>query len=47
MSPNAKVDQDHTFRLRTRGRVYRYYLLWISQLPEGGEAQVQELSLLR
>ena len=47
MSPQAKVQQDHTFRLRTRGRVYRYYLLWINELPEGGEAQVQELSLLR
>ena len=47
VSPDAKVKQDHTFRLRTRGRVYRYYLLWISELPEGGEAQVQELSLLR
>jgi serine/threonine-protein kinase len=47
VSPEAKVKQDHTFRLRTRGRVYRYYLLWISALPEGGEAQVQELSLLR
>jgi serine/threonine-protein kinase len=47
VSPDAKVKQDHTFRLGTRGRVYRYYLLWISQMPEGGEAQVQELSLLR
>ena len=47
VSPDAKVKQDHTFRLRTRERVYRYYLLWISELPEGGEAQVQELSLLR
>jgi eukaryotic-like serine/threonine-protein kinase len=47
VSPEAKVKQDHTFRLGTRGRVYRYYLLWISKLPEGGEAQVQELSLLR
>jgi eukaryotic-like serine/threonine-protein kinase len=47
VSPQARVQQDHTFRLRTRGRVYRYYLLWIRALPDGGEAQVQELSLLR
>ena len=47
VSPVQTVMQDHTFRLRTRGRVYRYYLLWISKLPEDGEAQVQELSLLR
>jgi serine/threonine-protein kinase len=47
VSPVQTVKQDHTFRLRPRGRLYRYYLLWISGLPEGGEAQVQELSLLR
>ena len=47
LSPTAKVNEDHTFRLRTRGRVYRYYLLWISALPEDGEAEVQELSLLK
>ena len=42
------VKQDHTFRLRTQGRLYRYYLLWISELPPGeGKAEVQELSLLR
>jgi serine/threonine-protein kinase len=41
------VKEDHTFRLRTRERVYRYYLLWISELPDGGRAVVQELSLLR
>ena len=43
----AKVNEDHTFRLRTQGRVYRYYLLWISELPEDGKAEVQELSLLK
>src|SRR5215213_3097272 len=47
LSPTAKVNEDHTFRLRTRGRVYRYYLLWISALPEDGKAEVQELSLLK
>jgi serine/threonine-protein kinase len=47
VSPVQRVNEDHTFRLRTRGRMYRYYLLWINELPEDGRAQVQELSLLR
>jgi eukaryotic-like serine/threonine-protein kinase len=47
VSPPAKVNEDHTFRIRTRGRLYRNYLLWITELPEGGKAEVQELSLLR
>jgi eukaryotic-like serine/threonine-protein kinase len=47
VSPSAKVKEDHTFRIQTRGRLYRNYLLWISELPEGGKAEVQELSLLR
>ncbi len=47
VSPDAEVTQDHTFRLSTRGRKYRYYLLWITGLPEGGNAKIQELSLLR
>jgi serine/threonine-protein kinase len=47
VSPVETVKQDHTFRIRTGGRLYRYYLLWISNLPEGGKAQVQELALLR
>jgi eukaryotic-like serine/threonine-protein kinase len=47
VSPAATVNQDHTFRLRTNGRLYRYYLLWITELPEDGKAAVQELSLLK
>jgi serine/threonine-protein kinase len=47
VSPMETVSQDHTFRIQTRGRLYRYYLLWISELPDGGKAQVQELALLR
>jgi len=41
------VEQDHTFRFRTRGRKFRYYLLWITELPEQNEAEIQELSLLK
>jgi eukaryotic-like serine/threonine-protein kinase len=47
VSPAAKVKEDQTFRIQTRGRLYHYYLLWISELPEAGKAEVQELSLLR
>jgi serine/threonine-protein kinase len=47
VSPVATVKEDHTFRLRTSGRSYRYYLLWISELPPEGEAVIQELALLR
>jgi hypothetical protein len=47
VSPTVSVHQDQIFRLRTRGRLYRYYLLWISELPDGGKAEVQELSLQR
>jgi hypothetical protein len=47
VSPAAKVKEDQTFRIQTRGRLYRNYLLWISELPEGGKAEVQELSLLK
>jgi serine/threonine-protein kinase len=43
----ATVNEDHTFRLHPRGKLYRYYLLWISELPPDGKAEVQELSLLR
>src|SRR5215207_4841285 len=42
-----QVEEDHTFRLKTRGRKFRNYLLWITELPEGNKAEVQELSLLR
>ena len=47
LTPTATVAEDHTFRLRTRSRKYRYYLLWISALPDDGKAEVQELSLLK
>jgi eukaryotic-like serine/threonine-protein kinase len=46
VSPVATVKEDHTFRIHTHGRVYRNYLLWISELPEEGKAEIQELSLL-
>src|ERR687897_983041 len=47
VSPVLKVEEDHAFRLRTRGREFRYYLLWITELPEQNKAEIQELSLLK
>jgi eukaryotic-like serine/threonine-protein kinase len=47
VSPVQEVEEDHTFRLRTRQRKFRYYLLWLTELPQQNEAEVQELSLLK
>jgi hypothetical protein len=47
VSPVQEVEEDHTFRLRTRQRKFRYYLLWLTELPEQNKAEVQELSLLK
>jgi eukaryotic-like serine/threonine-protein kinase len=41
------VSQEQRFRLDTGGTEYRYYLLWIVELPEGNKAELQELSLKR
>jgi eukaryotic-like serine/threonine-protein kinase len=46
VSPVENVEQDHTFRLKTKG-LFRNYLLWITQLPEENKAEIQELSLLK
>ncbi|HMJ97097.1 MAG TPA: protein kinase, partial [Thermoleophilaceae bacterium] len=47
VSPTQEVQQDHTFRLKTKGRKFTNYLLWITELPEQNRAEVQELSLLK
>ena len=47
VSPVQEVQQDHTFRLRTKGRKFRNYLLWITELPVQNKAQIQELGLLK
>ena len=39
--------EDHLFRLKTKGRKFRNYLLWITELPEENRAQIQELGLLK
>ena len=35
------------FPLDTGGRSYRYYLVWITELPEQNKAVIQELSLFK
>jgi eukaryotic-like serine/threonine-protein kinase len=47
VAPRRRVSQEQRFRLDTEGTGYRYYLLWIVELPEGNKADVQELSLKR
>jgi eukaryotic-like serine/threonine-protein kinase len=41
------VTQDQRIRLDTAGTQYRYYLLWIVELPDANKADVRELSLKR
>jgi hypothetical protein len=45
VSARTKVAEKQRIGLRTRGRKYRYYLLWIVSLPSGNRADVRELGL--
>jgi serine/threonine-protein kinase len=45
VSARTKVTEKQRIGLQTRGRKYRYYLLWIVSLPEGNRADVRELGL--
>jgi len=45
VSARTKVKEKQRIGLATRGRKYRYYLLWIVSLPEGNRADVRELAL--
>jgi eukaryotic-like serine/threonine-protein kinase len=47
LSSTKKVGENERFDLDTAQRRYRYYLVWIKTLPEGGKARIQELSLKR
>src|ERR671915_386583 len=48
VSPTVRrVDENQAIQLDTARREFRYYLLWISELPEDGKAVVKELSLKR
>ena len=39
------VKREQVFQLDTAGRRFRNYLLWISELPEGGKVTIKELGL--
>jgi eukaryotic-like serine/threonine-protein kinase len=47
LSRMVKVKQDQKFELDTAQQKFRNYLVWISELPEGGRAVIRELSLKR
>jgi eukaryotic-like serine/threonine-protein kinase len=47
VSPNVRVKEEQAIQLDTARQEFRNYLLWISELPEGGKAVVKELSLQR
>ena len=42
----ARVGEEQTIRFDDPGR-YRRYLLWITKLPEGNKAALQEVNLYR
>jgi hypothetical protein len=45
LSQTVTASTAQTFKLRTNGRHYRNYLLWISELPPGGRVTVKALAL--
>jgi eukaryotic-like serine/threonine-protein kinase len=45
VSRTLRVRENQRFTLDTARRPFRYYLLWISELPEDGKAVVKELGL--
>jgi eukaryotic-like serine/threonine-protein kinase len=47
VSGNTKIAQDERIALDTAGRPFRYYLVWITALPEGNKADIRELALYR
>ena len=42
-----KFDERQRVRLRPGTRDFRRYLVWITALPEGNRAAIQELTLFR
>ena len=46
VSPTVKdVREDQKFELDTAHRRFRYYLVWITNLPDGGKVDIRELNL--
>jgi serine/threonine-protein kinase len=46
VSVDRTIGQEQELALDTGGRRFRYYLLWITALPDGGKAAIKELALL-
>jgi eukaryotic-like serine/threonine-protein kinase len=42
-----KISETQKISLRTNGRGFRNYLLWVTALPSGNRVEIQELSLFR
>ena len=47
VSGDTQAIQDARIRLDTGGRRFRYYLVWITSLPEEKKAAIAELTLRR
>jgi tRNA A-37 threonylcarbamoyl transferase component Bud32 len=47
VSSDLTIGAEQEIPLDTVGQSFRYYLLWITQLPEDGKATVKELAVLR
>ena len=45
VSRSSQIAAQDRIRLDTRGRTYRNYLVWITELPEEGQASIIELTL--
>ena len=45
VSQTLRVEEDQVIELDTGQQRFRNYLLWITELPEGGKAVIKELSL--
>jgi len=45
VSRNQRVGEKQTFQLDVARSKFRNYLLWITELPEGGKVMIQELGL--
>ena len=47
VSATAPVREKQVFQLDLASREFQNYLVWISKLPDGGKARIQELSISR
>jgi hypothetical protein len=47
VSPTLTVKREQAIQLDTAAQGFRNYLLWITELPEGGKATIKEIALKR